>query len=274
MELTDIQEKTTGWDQNVWICNTTTNSVVVKMPKEDAQLYITREKLACQLLEKKKLIVPKILYSNDKILIESCIEGNPLDEADFSHLSKSKIYEKCGQTLQKIHEISGNGFGEVSDETLTGEYQYPLTEIKLYRNNLEYMKKKHYFSDNIINGMIDYYENEMDTISQSKSMLLHSDFGDSNIILTNSGEIGVVDFGDLSVGNPMQDLFCQYIDHYQTDTFTSFLNVYGEHDIQQINYFAFCRLTFLVPFLKENSRKDHRVPYLSNVLKKIWKIDH
>ena len=63
---------------------------------------------------------------------------------------------------------------------------------------------------------------------RSKTCLLHGDYSEDNVIATNEQVVGVIDFGDLAVGSPMEDFSRMYINHYGTKKFEKILEGYGK----------------------------------------------
>jgi len=103
LEVLGIQENFQGCDQNVWIITTSNSNnekIVLKHPKNEVYLRIMREVLACELFQRIAINVPRILYWDNEILIETFIVGQLLDKIKFENVSFS--YNKSESVLKDI----------------------------------------------------------------------------------------------------------------------------------------------------------------------------
>jgi len=117
LEATSITDKSKGVDQEVKIIETNNGTFVLKIPHEEKD-KILKQIVATKLCAKKGMPVPKIIFSNDDLLIETCIEGIDLDELDVSKYVFEKIYFEIGKLMKKMHSIKGENFGPVNQDKL------------------------------------------------------------------------------------------------------------------------------------------------------------
>ena len=263
LEVLGIQENFQGCDQNVWIITTSNSNnekIVLKHPKNEVYLRIMREVLACELFQRIAINVPRILYWDNEILIETFIVGQLLDKIKFENVSQFEIFLNLGKILHKIHSISAVGFGKIKSMKLIGEF--PDQDSYFNQGFLEDMNNLEntgIFSQKQIQNIKDHYENNKKMINKKKSVLLHADFADSNIFLTPMNEITLIDFADLSAGNPMQDFAYMYETYYGTPAFDALMEGYQEGNLPEIEFFAFCRFIWLIPLLWKNKKNHKRV---------------
>jgi aminoglycoside phosphotransferase len=272
LKVKSISENTDGVDQYVWIICTEKQKIVFKQPKNNSKARNTREVIACKLLTKKGIIVPKILYVDDEILIETFVDGTLVDQVNFSKVSRYDLYFKAGEVLNKIHTIKTTNFGMISDETLTGEFSTQLKYLQTGSSDaLLTLEETPFYSKRDVKQVTQYFESHKSLVKNSPSVLLHMDYCDSNLIYTPEGEIAVIDFADLSSGNPMMDITKVYIDHIGDGAFQACIDGYGEIYLEQIKLFALGWLTWLIPALWKRNDSHKRVKRLRQVFESIWK---
>ncbi|HUU78224.1 MAG TPA: aminoglycoside phosphotransferase family protein [candidate division Zixibacteria bacterium] len=271
LQVHSITENTKGIDQDVWIIETNEQKIVLKHPKNNNKIRNNREVIACNLLAKLDIIVPQILYVDDQILIETFLEGNLVDQVDFSKVSRYDLYFNAGQILEKIHSITTTNFGMVTDDSLVGEFSTQVEYLQADLGELLNLEKTPFYSQEDIKQVLQYFESNKSILENSPSVLLHADYSDSNLVYTPDGKIAVIDFGDLSIGNPMLDVTKMYLDHIGDGAFQAFIDGYGEINIEQVKLFALCWLIWLIPALWKRNNSQERVKRLCHVFESIWK---
>jgi aminoglycoside phosphotransferase (APT) family kinase protein len=267
-----IFETTDGVDQYVWIIDTDTQKIVFKQPKNDNKVRNTREVIACKLLAKIDIIVPQILFVDDEILIETFVEGTQVDKVDFSKVNRSDLYFRAGEVLKRMHSIKTTNFGMVSDETLVGEFSSQLDYLQDGSSDvLLDLEELPFYSKKDVELVIQYFESNKSVIANSPSVLLHMDYCDSNLIYTPEGDIAVIDFADLSVGNPMLDVTKMYMDHFGDGAFQALIDGYGTINFEQIKLLAIGWFSWLITALWKKNNSHERVKQLRQVFESIWK---
>ena len=269
LQTTQITDFSLGVDQVVKKITTDMGNLILKHPKNHNLARNQREKLACRLLAEKGIKVPKVLYMNENFLIETFIEGDLISEVDFSQIDSDMVYGRMGEILHKMHEIKGIDYGLVMSDQLIGEN--PSEEYEegfLYE--LKNLKQTHFYSEQDLSKIKRYFYEKKSVILNSPSRLLHMDYCDSNLILTPEDEIAVIDFGDLSLGNPMYDVAKPYMDNFEHPTWDYFLSGYGTINVEQIQYYCLGWLTWLIPGLAKSPKNDERVKKLRKVYESIW----
>ncbi|MGC9779537.1 MAG: aminoglycoside phosphotransferase family protein [Candidatus Heimdallarchaeota archaeon] len=272
LKIESFSENTIGVDQDVWIIETDKQKIVLKHPKNNSKARNTREAVACKLLAKKDIIVPQILYVDDQILIETFLDGTLVNQVDFSKVPRYELYFKAGEVLKKIHSIKITNFGMVNDETLVGEFSTQLEYLQSGSSDeLLNLEETPFYSRKDIEQVMQYFESHKSVVKNSPSVLLHADYCDSNLVYTPDGEVGVIDFADLSAGNPMFDVTKVYIDHIGDGAFQAFNDGYGAIQLEQVKLFALDWLIWLIPALWKRNNSHERVKRLCQVFESIWK---
>ena len=263
LEITNIDENKLGCDQFIWIISTKSRyhgKLILKKPKHDVCQLIFREVLACQLFNDIGIKVPQILYWDEEFLIETFIEGIHLDECKFKNSTNLDIFYRLGSILKKIHSISASGFGMVKDANLKGVFESLISYLDSgFDLKLQNLKESGLFTIEEMKKIQEYYQQGKKTIICPDSVLLHSDFADSNILITSKKELSLIDFADLSIGHPMQDFAYMYEKYPDTPHFSALLDGYGSTDIYLIKYFTFCRLFWLIPLLHSQNNDKCRL---------------
>lgn len=272
MKVKSITENTKGCDQDVWIIDTDKQKIVFKHPKNNNKVRNIREVVACKLLAKKDIIVPEILYYDDQILIETFLNGILVEQIDFTKVPRYDTYFEIGKVLKKIHSVKTKNYGMIMNESLVGEFPTQIDYLESSSGEeLKNLEATPFYSQKDIEQIIEYYENHKKVVKNSPSVLLHADFCDSNLVYTPNGEIGVIDFGDLSTGNPMYDITKVFIDHIGDGAFQACSDGYGSTQIEQVKLFATTWLFWLIPALWKSDNAHKRVNRLCQVFDSIWK---
>ncbi|MHA1531997.1 MAG: aminoglycoside phosphotransferase family protein [Candidatus Heimdallarchaeota archaeon] len=271
-KIESLTENTKGWDQDVWVIETDKQKVVLKHPKNNNKVRNIRETVACKLLAKKGIIVPQILYVDDEILIETFLDGTLVEQIDFTKVPRYDLFFKVGEALKKIHSIRTTNFGMITDESLVGEFSSQIEYLESSSGEeLRNLEETPFYSRKDVNQAMEYFESNKSILKSSSSVLLHADCCDSNLIYTPEGEISLIDFGDLSTGNPMYDITKVYIDHIGDGGFQACIDGYGTINFEQVKLFAVTWLLWLIPMLWKRNDAHNRVKRLCRVFESIWK---
>ena len=192
-EIKGIKNLSIGCDLKVYLIETEKEKYIYKEPKESI-VKIINEKYALEKLSSLEIPIPRLIYINEKFLIESFIEGELLKEN-----CSINCFIELGNYINKIHSIKMNGFGEIIDEKgqYDKEYDYLFSWLDIYNLNNKMFKNyniKKIFDEN--KGLL-----------QSKnSYFLHGDITYNNIIVYNNKINGIIDFADSICGSIEYDL--------------------------------------------------------------------
>ncbi|MHA1441913.1 MAG: aminoglycoside phosphotransferase family protein [Candidatus Heimdallarchaeota archaeon] len=271
LKVKTITRNTRGWEQDAWIIETDKQKIVLKHPKDNSKVKNIHA-IAYKLLAKRGFIVPQILYIDDQILIETFLDGTYVEEIDFSKVPRYEVYFKIGEVFKKIHSIKTTNFGFITDDTLVGKFS---TQIEFLQSGLSdellKLEKTQIYSRKDIEQVMEYFESNKSVVKNSPSVLLHSDYCGSNLVYTPDGEIGVIDFTELSAGNPMFDVTKVYTEHIGDGAFQAFNDGYGTIHLEQMKLFAIRYLIWQIPALWKRNDAHDRVKRICKVFESIWK---
>ncbi len=125
------------------------------------------------------------------------LEGDNVEEA-MPKLTAIQQYEagiKAGQLLRKIHSLPS----KLSPEQWKAKNIKVLTErVALYKD-CDYYKIEHY------EEMMNFINDSMFLLDNRPLTFHHGDFQGRNIIVSNTGEVGVIDFERTSSGDPYEE---------------------------------------------------------------------
>lgn len=269
-QVISIVDKSKGVDQEVKIIETNKGKFVLKNPHREND-KILKEVVATKLCSEKGIPVPKIIYSDEDLLIESCIEGIDLDDIETSKENFERIYLQIGKLMKTMHSIQGQNFGSVNQNQLIGNITSQEEAILSWiPSEIERLEKLNYYSSEELNKIKNFFENNKSILNTEESVLLHSDITDSNIVIKNNAVSGFIDFGDLSVGPAMQDFAFMYIDHFGDYKFEKLLEGYGEHNFKEIKFYAFCWMCWLVGSKIEKQEFDKKFERMKKLFAEIW----
>ena len=269
-KVISITDKSKGVDQEVKIIQTNKDKFVLKIPHKEKD-KILKEIIATKLCSQKKIPAPKVIYFTNDLLIESCIEGVDLDDLETTKEDFENIYFQIGRLMKVMHSIKGNNFGSINKNQLVGDNKSQEDSILSWiPSEIERLEKSEFYSKDEINKIKQHFENHKSFLKTSESVFLHSDVTDSNIIIKDHIVSGFIDFGDLSVGPRMQDFAFMYIDHFGDYKFEKLLEGYGEHDLNEIKFYAFCWMCWLVGSKIKNKEFDKKFKRMKNLFANTW----
>jgi aminoglycoside phosphotransferase (APT) family kinase protein len=247
------KDSSNGVDQEVTIVTSDKGTFVVKKPRRDSDKN-KKEEIATTLCAEKGIPAPKVLYTDEKILIETYIEGSNLQTHAADKETTTKIYKEIGQLLKKMHTITCQGFGSITEANLICPHPTQKDAIDDWIHyEIDKLGKTNLYSKEEMLQITTFYEENRHCLDESRSVLLHWDITDDNIIIKDNTVAAFIDFGDITAGSPMQDFAFPYIYHFGTYKFDAIMEGYGKHDMQKIEFFAFCWMCWRL-----GSRANHK----------------
>ena len=229
-------------------------AVIVRISKSSAAVF-GRERWAIERCAAKGIPVPEILslssHGEGPDQIEACIQkkvrGRLLSLYGGSRRDRSRIAGQCGEWLREMHSITTTGFGYL-DSDGRGTFSRAHDEAAEYQSlesGLLAAADAYGFERSIL---IDSLAFVVQTI-ESRSVeprLIHNDFEPKHIIVDGNKAKAIIDFGEASGGDPINDLvrfsFCE------TDPvrFGDVLAGYGECDLTRLVAYRIGFSLFLV----------------------------
>lgn len=139
-----------------------------------------------------------IIEGEDKLYMKlAWIDGDNVEDA-MPKLTKQQQYEaglKAGRLLKKLHTLPSN----LTPEQWKQKNIKVLTERDALYQACDYYKIEHY------EEMMQFIQNNMSLLDNRPLTFHHGDFQGRNIIVTPSGDVGVIDFERTSSGDPYEE---------------------------------------------------------------------
>lgn len=263
-----ITDSSKGIEQTVKIVTTEKNKYILKIPHQGKSLMLYREDFVCNYC--KHSLLPKIILKNNTYLIESFIDGKNLGQVKLSAKNSLELYRELGKNIKKIHQIKMTGFGELQKNG-KGQHKTPLEHVgHVLKTNLLPLSKRKVFDKAITKNIKEFIYKNIQLFSPEKSVLLHFDLIDGNILVKDNKLAGIIDFGDASCGPAEYDLAKLYIEK-PPKIFTEIINGYGEKSIEmkKIKYFAVLHLLYMLPYFyaKNKVRYKKDIQLLKTLIK-------
>lgn len=200
----DVEYEDDGWDSRVYLVNR--GEAVFKFPRSpQAKLQYRREVRVLDALQTidSPILVPHVEWRGTDLewFGYRGIVGEQLSYR-LSHLhanTKRSIGRSVGRFLRELHARRIDGLPVVSVDGEIAHYQekYRLALPALdVLTASERAMMQAFFFDNLPNALRGL---------RGELRLTHGDLGPWNIILTDDGEVGVIDFGDVSYQDPSKD---------------------------------------------------------------------
>lgn len=250
-EVVSINDCSHGIAQIVKIVETPKNKYIIKFPRPGNELMIYRENFVCSHLKIK--LLPQIILKDKTFLIETFISGERLNKAKPQNIN---FYNTLGKTIKKIHQIKMSGFGELM-RSGKGRQANPTQHIEfLLKENLPLLSKIKSFDKKLLQHTKNFIYDNISLFDSDKSVLLHFDLIDDNILVKNNKLAGIIDFGDLSCGPKEYDLAKAYLEN-SNKNFSHILDGYGKNlvNMKKIKYFAVLHLLYIIPYYSSHKEK-------------------
>lgn len=174
--------------------------------------------------------------------IDACIQhkvpGNLLSRSNDTSHAKAHMVSKCGEWLREMHSIKTTGFGYI-DGNGCGIYPQVKDEALEYQQlekGLIIAANAHGFDHKML---LDALAHVVDWIQTRvfSPCLIHNDFEPKHILVSNQKINAIIDFGEASSGDPINDLVRFSFCDTGTLLFTDLLKGYGECDLEGLlNY--------------------------------------
>ena len=162
------------------------------------------------------------------------------------------VYE-MGKTMAKMHKIEVNGFGpfdneKAKDGVLQGVHSTLTEAVNAGLNeNLERLVKYGIISLKESKKMEELFKNNK-LLNCDKSVLVHNDFADWNLLTDGKTITGVVDWDECVGGSPIEEIACWSI-FFEPERIKSFLKGYFSETEKYENFdeiFQIMRLRYVI----------------------------
>ncbi len=203
LKVKDLKINQKGWDSTVCLVN---NKYIFRFPRrKEVQTRLGIEiKLLPKIQKKVSLKIPNFKYITKEFVGYEMIKGDNLTQNWLKQCSNKKIVAKqLGEFLSELHSFP-------QKSALKAGVKYGNTKqecSQFYRD----IKKKVYpllskKDQNWADRMFKEYLGQKKNFSYG-SKLVHADFGSDHILVGKGRVRGIIDFGDMILGDPALD-FC------------------------------------------------------------------
>jgi len=217
-------------------------AVIVRISKSSTAVF-GRERWAIERCAAKSIPVPEILsvshHSDGPDQIEACIQkkvkGRLLSLYEGSRRDRSRIAGQCGEWLREMHSITTTGFGYL-DSFGRGTFSRAHDEAAEYQSlesGLLAAANAFGFERSVLIDSLAFVVQAIESRAV-EPRLIHNDFEPKHIIVDGHKAKAIIDFGEASGGDPINDLvrfsFCE------TDPvrFEDVLAGYGDCDLTRL----------------------------------------
>ena len=213
-KITDISK---GDDQEVYLIESNKGKYILKQPISDIS-KINNEEFALNILSNLNIPIPKLIYKNSELIIETYIDGSLLSKD-----SSDNYFIQLGNIINKIHSIRLNGFGEIKEGKgeYNREYEYLFSWLNFDKNKNNDLLNKYNFHF--------FFKENIEILNSKESYLLHGDISYSNTIIKNNSITGIIDFGDSIAWSIEYDLALFFIKIKNNDNWLAFLKGYNKN---------------------------------------------
>lgn len=239
----------------------------LKIPKsKDAPTLAFRQQLATNVLGG-RLPIPVIRLVTRQYVLEDYIQGRNLDRVSLRGREEKHVFEQLGRHLSVIHGLKMRGFGAIG---LDGTGQF--STLRLYARLgiwLPRLENWGLLDEKEFDQLVEYLNRREVYLDSEQSVMLHYDFEDHNIRVSDGCVTGLLDFADLSSGPRSLDLARPFIAHYGTERFSYMLEGYGYADIKEVEYYSVLRMVEIIPLLaraKKHKKVAHRLRVLRSLI--------
>lgn len=200
-----VERISKGWSSDRKFLIKTKDGKLLLLRISDAQQYSAKKK-EYEIIEKySKLGFPMSLpldfgvcnEGKNVYMLLTWVEGKDLEEIlpDLTENEQYQLGREAGTILRKIHSIEVNG----EDIPKATKKAKKLLQLSCYEQSQVRID-----GDEIA---INYVQDNIDLIWKQKPVYMHGDYHPGNLIYTNGGSIGVIDFNRWEVGDPYEEFY-------------------------------------------------------------------
>lgn len=217
-------------------------AVIVRIARSSRSVF-DREHWAIESCLAKGIPVPEILsisrHDTEPEPIDACIQkkitGCLLTRYEGSEQDKSQIVRQCGDWLREMHTIKTTGYGYI-DGNGRGMYESAREEVVEYESlekGLMVAADAHGLERSLLLDALVFVVEMIET-REVEPCFLHNDFEPKHVLVDKGAVVAIIDFGESSSGDPVNDLvrfsFCES----GQLRFEDLLAGYGECDLKRL----------------------------------------
>jgi len=157
--------------------------------------------------------------------IKKWLEANPGDEA--------KLLPQIGKMMARLHQISVDGFGPFDNELakngeLIGLHNTLGEAVRAgLPFNLEVLTRENVLTAEQAAAMTTLFGDDNPILKDAKSVLVHNDFADWNLLTDGNDTTGILDWDECVGGDPVSDIAC-WSTFFEPERLQAFLEGYWQ----------------------------------------------
>lgn len=252
-----------GWDNTVYRVN---HDYAFRFPRRQmgANLVEVEQKVLPALYHRLPLPIPKPLFFGKpatdypwQFLGYNFLQGHSTCSAQLTMQQREKYAIPIAHFLKKLHAIDEQEAHKLGAKPgQLGKLDVPFRSEQA-QQNIGKIKALKLFDH--CDALFEILENLKDLRDTGKKTLVHGDFYARHLLLDESYQLsGVIDWGDVYIGNPAVDLQIVFSFLPQT-AHQTFFNIYGPTNLQtrQLAFFrALCQSAMLVLYSHDVNDKN------------------
>jgi aminoglycoside phosphotransferase (APT) family kinase protein len=265
-----ITDKTIGYDQIVKIVIAGKKKYVLKIPKREKEM-IKDQVFASKKWSALGLPVPKGLFYSRDVLVESFVEGVPLDKCKLSEKQKEKVYFALGRMMRKMHSVRTKGFGNFGGGTrgvFASRKEYEKWIFGKIKVSLNLIKEKKLLSEKEIDLVEDYVKSKVKLPSKVGCVLTHQDLCEEHVFVKDGKISGIIDLADIKSDDPMSDFRRIAKENKDRKYLQYVVKGYGKVAMERIKMHKFLLSVYNLPKLYRN-KKEKRLMFFIGILMEI-----
>ena len=217
-------------------------SVVVRLCPSSESVF-EREVWSIEKCAVLGLPVPEILGLSQResedgfidVCIQKKIEGVLMSRSGIDPHAMARAVCQSGEYLREIHSISTSGFGYIDGEGC-GMYASAAEEAVEYEALKKMLSEAAGVHDLDEQLLLDALSCVVEMIKSRDviPLLIHNDFEPKHILLNEKKVAGIIDFGEATSGDPINDLVRFSFNDSGNILFSDFLKGYGDCDQERL----------------------------------------
>lgn len=190
------------------------NDMIVRIsraedPRFDQELWAIERCATVGIPVPEVLSILRTIDGNEQLClsIQEKMPGTLLSETNLSSAAKKTITTQAGDYLSRIHSIATSGFGYINNKG-QAPYRTALDEVRALEDMSEQFiraGKVAGVKPNLIELAIAISIKEAKIRDTTTSCLIHNDFSAKHILVDGDQITGIIDFGEVSGGQPLTD---------------------------------------------------------------------
>lgn len=208
----------TGETHDVFKVNLPKTAILLKIVNNPDTTNVYKQGILQPILDEREIPIPRRLIPLEKIplsnlgyVVDEWIEGEPAINKFGALIEENPLDQTFSQNLDKIlhliHSIKLGGYGNITIDgrgefTIWSEFLESLIDIE----KMQTIQENGLMDHSLLKRFLTFYKNlHLPSFESSDARLVHGDMNLKNILIRNSSIVGIVDWDDAILGDPVWD---------------------------------------------------------------------